>query len=161
MRAAWSVANCLGLCLSTILAPCTKWVQVRPSWFYLYTQRREFQIAILLLIQRQDGMTFLALSGVRARPWDTGYESFVKIGFEVTGVSAQSASEQHDFVVRHGIQFPMLSDPTFSLATSLALPTFWVGDRRFYKRISLVIQRQASSIQSHLRPRTRGTCSTD
>lgn len=70
------------------------------------------------------------------------YEAFIKTGFEVMGVSSQSASEQHDFVVRHSLQFPLLSDPSFSLATSLAVPTFSVGHRRFYKRMSLVILRQ-------------------
>lgn len=60
------------------------------------------------------------------------------LGFEVLGVSAQPREEQRDFVARHDVPFPVLNDSEFVLASAMGLPTFTVGTRRFYKRLSLV-----------------------
>lgn len=65
-------------------------------------------------------------------------ERFRAQGFEVVGLSAQSSDEQRDFVRRHGVGFPLLSDPGFELAAALGLPTFTAGGRRFYTRLALL-----------------------
>ncbi len=70
------------------------------------------------------------------------YAALSDAGFSVIGVSSQPASEQHDFMRRHATPFPLLSDPTFSLASALGLATFSVGGRRFYRRIAFVVVRQ-------------------
>jgi peroxiredoxin len=60
-------------------------------------------------------------------------------GFDIVGLSSQPSAEQTDFVARHGIPFPLLSDPSFLLADALRLPDFVVAQRRFYKRLTMVV----------------------
>jgi peroxiredoxin len=64
---------------------------------------------------------------------------FQSLGFTVVGVSAQPSDEQREFVARNNIPFVVLSDPQFALAAALGLPTFTVGARRFYRRLSAVV----------------------
>jgi peroxiredoxin len=53
------------------------------------------------------------------------------------GLSAQTVEDQQEFVERARLPYPLLSDPDFSLASDLRLPTFEVGAARFYRRVTL------------------------
>jgi peroxiredoxin len=61
-------------------------------------------------------------------------------GAEVYGLSSQDTDYQAEAVTRLRLPFPLVSDTGLLLAQRLALPTFTVGDIRFYKRITLVIR---------------------
>ncbi|MHA7306012.1 MerR family transcriptional regulator [Arthrobacter sp. TMN-49] len=59
----------------------------------------------------------------------------------VLGLSSQTTDYQHEVVNRLALPFPMLSDPTFTLAGALMLPTFAApGHDRLYTRLTLVIK---------------------
>lgn len=59
----------------------------------------------------------------------------------VFGMSSQDSDYQSEVLERLRLPFPMLSDPTFSLAAALALPTFSApGHDRLYSRLTLVIK---------------------
>lgn len=62
------------------------------------------------------------------------------LGAEVVGISAQSAEDQAEFAAREHIPFPLLADPELRLADALRLPTFELGGRRFYRRITLIVR---------------------
>ncbi|MEU1203871.1 MerR family transcriptional regulator [Nocardia sp. NPDC005825] len=55
------------------------------------------------------------------------------------GLSSQRSEYQHEVVTRLRLPFAMLSDPNFSLAQALSLPTFHFEGVRLYKRLTLVI----------------------
>jgi peroxiredoxin len=59
------------------------------------------------------------------------------LGIRVAGVSSQSLSEQQDFALRHGLEFPLICDAELKLARTLSIPTFTAGNRTFYKRLVL------------------------
>jgi peroxiredoxin len=56
----------------------------------------------------------------------------------VLGLSSQSVEEQAEAVSRLQLPFAMLSDPELRLATELGVPTFALGDSRFYRRLTLI-----------------------
>jgi peroxiredoxin/DNA-binding transcriptional MerR regulator len=56
------------------------------------------------------------------------------------GVSTQGSRYQRELVERLHLPYLMLSDPTFALGGSLALPTFEAGGSRFYTRLTLVVR---------------------
>jgi peroxiredoxin/DNA-binding transcriptional MerR regulator len=59
----------------------------------------------------------------------------------VYGMSSQTTDYQAEVVDRLRLPFTMISDPSFSLADSLGLPTFSApGHIRLYTRLTLVIQ---------------------
>ncbi|WP_104111321.1 MerR family DNA-binding transcriptional regulator [Arthrobacter sp. N199823] len=59
---------------------------------------------------------------------------------EVYGLSSQDPHYQCEVVDRLSLPFPMLSDPEFSLADALKLPTFSApGHARLYTRLTLVV----------------------
>lgn len=58
----------------------------------------------------------------------------------VYGLSSQDPHYQREVVARLSLPFPMLSDPDFSLAEALNLPTFGApGHARLYTRLTLVV----------------------
>lgn len=58
----------------------------------------------------------------------------------VYGLSSQDLNYQREVVDRLSLPFPMLSDPEFSLADTLKLPTFAAeGQERLHARLTLVV----------------------
>jgi peroxiredoxin len=57
----------------------------------------------------------------------------------VYGVSAQDTEYQREVVDRLHLPFAMLADPDLELAEAIALPTFTAGDRRLYRRLTLIV----------------------
>jgi len=58
----------------------------------------------------------------------------------VFGVSSQSTGEQHEAQERLNLPFELLSDGDFAWADELRLPTFTVDERRFHKRLTLLVR---------------------
>lgn len=77
-------------------------------------------------------------------PQATGFaelhDRFVAAGIGVLGLSGQATDWQREAVVRLGLPFALLSDPSLSLAGVLGLPVFTTGGIRFYERLTLIIQ---------------------
>jgi peroxiredoxin len=65
---------------------------------------------------------------------------FGALGAAVVGISAQGPEEQREFAEREQIPFPLLSDDSLQLASSLRLPTFEAGGMTLYKRLSFVAE---------------------
>jgi peroxiredoxin len=63
-----------------------------------------------------------------------------ELGVSVIGVSSQDLSEQRDAVERHGLGYPLASDPGFELSRALGLPTFEAGGRTYYRRLTMVVR---------------------
>jgi peroxiredoxin len=66
-------------------------------------------------------------------------DAFATSGFQVIGVSSQSTQRQRQIAKRAKLAHALASDPTFSLAEALGLPTLRVGSARVYERITLVV----------------------
>jgi peroxiredoxin len=60
------------------------------------------------------------------------------MGAEVRGLSAQPIDEQAELVAREHLPYPLVNDSGFLLAREIGLPTFELGDRRYYRRLTLV-----------------------
>jgi peroxiredoxin len=60
------------------------------------------------------------------------------LGAGVLGLSAQPLEDQTEFAERVGLPYPVLSDPTLSLARALRLPTFEVVGMRLYRRLTFI-----------------------
>lgn len=58
----------------------------------------------------------------------------------VFGLSTQVSGYQQEFVERMSLNYPLLSDPSCKLASSLGLKTFNVKGQTFYARTTLIIQ---------------------
>lgn len=58
----------------------------------------------------------------------------------VYGLSSQPSDYQCELAERLRLPFDMLSDPTLQLAQQLRLPTFEVGGRTLFKRLTLIIR---------------------
>jgi peroxiredoxin len=67
---------------------------------------------------------------------------FTAYGASVLGISAQSSAEQREFSDREHIPFPLLSDSSLDLAREMRLPTFEVGGRTFYRRLTFVAEKR-------------------
>ncbi len=61
-----------------------------------------------------------------------------ELGATVVGLSAQTLDDQREAVERLGLPHAVAADPELRLADALRLPTFEFGDRRLYKRLTLV-----------------------
>ncbi|WLG86276.1 peroxiredoxin [Pseudomonas cucumis] len=68
------------------------------------------------------------------------YEQFKKMGYQVFGVSGQSAAEQIEFKQRTKLPFILLNDSNFILRDKLGLPTFQAYGQLFYKRLALILE---------------------
>lgn len=65
---------------------------------------------------------------------------FEALGTTVVGISAQGPEEQLEFAEREHIPFPLLSDSSLQLASTLRLPTFEAGGMTLYKRLTFVAE---------------------
>src|SRR5438552_7074013 len=63
------------------------------------------------------------------------------LGATVLGLSAQSLADQIEFARRVELPYGVLSDPGLTLAEALQLPTFEIGGRRLYRRLTLIARR--------------------
>ncbi|WP_295555538.1 peroxiredoxin [uncultured Hyphomicrobium sp.] len=68
------------------------------------------------------------------------YASFRAAGFDVLGLSGQTAADQQEFADRVRLSFPLLSDLEGKLRVALSLPTFETGGVTYLKRLTLVIR---------------------
>lgn len=66
-------------------------------------------------------------------------DTFNTSGFKVMGVSGQPIQRQRRIARCSKLVHALASDPTFSLAEALGLPTLRVGPARVYERITLVV----------------------
>jgi peroxiredoxin len=74
------------------------------------------------------------------RAFSTHQDAFAERQVCVIGVSSQLPQEQRDTVVANRISHSMLVDPNLILAHKLDLPTFELGGRRWYRRLTLVTE---------------------
>jgi peroxiredoxin len=61
------------------------------------------------------------------------------LGFGAVGVSSEPSRSQGRVLVTNRISHEMLSDPEMLMAREPGLPTFAVGDGRWYRRLTLVL----------------------
>lgn len=67
--------------------------------------------------------------------------AFEQLGIEhVLALSADPTEYQEAAVTRFKLPYLMLSDPDFSLASAIGLPTFHALGRTFYKRLTLIVR---------------------
>ncbi|HEX5853520.1 MAG TPA: redoxin domain-containing protein [Solirubrobacteraceae bacterium] len=74
------------------------------------------------------------------RAFSTHQDAFGERHVRTIGVSSQRQREQLNTVVEHRISHGMLVDPSLILAHKLELPTFELGERRWYRRLTLITQ---------------------
>jgi peroxiredoxin/ribosomal protein S18 acetylase RimI-like enzyme len=67
------------------------------------------------------------------------HAAFAALGVQVFGLSGQDSDWQREAVSRLSLPFPLLNDDRFEFADALALPTFMAGDRRFHRRLTLIL----------------------
>lgn len=66
------------------------------------------------------------------------HREFKALGAGVLGLSAQDSDFQREAQGRLRLPFDLLSDAAFALKHALGLPTFFAGQREFYRRLTLV-----------------------
>lgn len=67
-------------------------------------------------------------------------QQFELLGYEIFGVSSQSASEQREFSDRAGLSYLLLSDASFAFADALRLPHFETGGVRYQRRLTFIVR---------------------
>ena len=65
---------------------------------------------------------------------------FTEIDATILGVSSQTLSEQREAASRLALKHPLAADPEFTLAAALDLPTFSLQGKRYFTRLTLIIQ---------------------
>lgn len=78
------------------------------------------------------------------------HKSFQNFGFEVFGLSGQTAADQSAFAARAELPFLLLSDFGFAFANALRLPCFQTGGMTYLRRISFIVR--ASVIEQTIYP---------
>jgi peroxiredoxin len=78
----------------------------------------------------------------RAVTWMRCEPELARLGYEVIGVSGQSAIEQARFASREPISYILLSDPKLRLAELLGLPTTGSQAARAYKPLTIIVRDQ-------------------
>lgn len=68
------------------------------------------------------------------------YRELQTLDTQVYGISTQKSSTQLEAVERLHLPYELLCDADFELTTSLQLPTFEVENRRFIKRLTLIVR---------------------
>jgi peroxiredoxin len=68
------------------------------------------------------------------------HEDFELLGYEIFGISGQTAEAQAEFAVRAGLPYLLLSDAAFAFADALRLPHFETGGVRYLKRLTLIVR---------------------
>lgn len=66
------------------------------------------------------------------------HADLVDLGATVFGLSAQPIGEQEEFAVREHLPYPLANDSDFMLEHEIGLPTFELGGRRYYRRLTFV-----------------------
>lgn len=61
-------------------------------------------------------------------------------GARVYGLSSQTSDYQREAVDRLGLPFAMLADPGLAVGQALGLPTFSLGGRTFYRRLTMIVK---------------------
>ena len=78
---------------------------------------------------------------LQSRNYATNYKAILSAGADrVYGLSTQKSGYQKEAVKRLSLPFHLLSDNNLSLATTLGLPTFKIGDTTLLIRITLILQ---------------------
>lgn len=67
-------------------------------------------------------------------------QEFIKLGFQVFGLSSQNSDYQKEFVSRNHIPFEILSDEKFELTEQMNLPTFSFNGIRLIKRMAWIVE---------------------
>jgi peroxiredoxin len=78
----------------------------------------------------------------RAVSWLRCEAELASMGYEIIGVSAQSAIEQARFASRDPLPYMLLSDPQLKLAQILGLPTTGQAAQRVYEPLTIVVHEQ-------------------
>ncbi|WP_330329779.1 winged helix-turn-helix transcriptional regulator [Streptomyces sp. NBC_00536] len=73
---------------------------------------------------------------------------FTAAGATVHGVSTQRPDEQREFARAEGLRFPLLSDAGLSLVAALRLPTFRAAGVSRLKRLTLVVARDRTVVET-------------
>ncbi len=68
------------------------------------------------------------------------HQELADVGVEVFGLSTQTVEYQSEMAKRLQLPFEILSDADRLFSNALSLPTFVVGDRRFLKRLTLIVR---------------------
>lgn len=68
------------------------------------------------------------------------YVSYRAMGFNVLGLSGQTADDQQEFANRLDVRFPLVSDAQGKLRDALGLPAFETGGVTYLKRLTLVVR---------------------
>lgn len=68
------------------------------------------------------------------------YEAFEVAGYEVFGISGQSAEQQSAFAARAGIPYLLLSDAKHAFADALRLPRFETGGKAYLSRLTMIVK---------------------
>ena len=66
------------------------------------------------------------------------HADLVDLGAAIVGLSAQPIAEQEEFAAREHLPYPLLNDSAFALEREIGVPTFELGGRRYYRRLTLV-----------------------
>jgi len=68
------------------------------------------------------------------------YAEFEVLGYEIFGLSSQSPEGQHEFALRAGLPYLLLSDAKLAFADALNLPRFVTGGVTYLKRLTLIVR---------------------
>ena len=68
------------------------------------------------------------------------HQAFQNLGFEVFGLSGQTASDQSAFAARAELPFVLLSDISFAFTHALRLPRFQTGGVTYLRRITFIVR---------------------
>lgn len=68
------------------------------------------------------------------------HAAFQTLGFEVFGLSGQTAADQSAFAARAELPFVLLSDFDFAFANALRLPRFQTGGVTHLRRITFIVR---------------------
>jgi peroxiredoxin len=70
-------------------------------------------------------------------------DAFRAAGVGVLGLSGQDSQSQRENAAELGLRYPLVSDETLRLAEEPALPTFEFDGRRYYRRLTLIVDEGA------------------
>ena len=68
------------------------------------------------------------------------YDNLIKANALPIGISTQSISDIKEMTIRLNIPYDIVSDEELLLTSGINLPTFSVGDKKFIKRLTLVVE---------------------
>ena len=69
------------------------------------------------------------------------YDNIITANALPVGISSQSISEIKEMTIRLKIPYDVLSDQELILASAINLPTFSIDNKKFFKRITLIIEK--------------------